>query len=43
MVQKSQGHSDEDWAKRMAETDKHPDAEDEKSAREFAKEVMAKM
>jgi len=43
MVQKSQGHSDEEWAKRMAETDKHPDAEDEKSAREFAREVMAKI
>ncbi len=43
MVQKSQGLSDEEWAKRMAETDKHPDAEDEKNAREFAREVMAKL
>ena len=43
MVQKSQGLSDEEWAKRMAETDKHPDAEDEKGAQAFAREVMAKM
>ena len=43
MVQESQGLSDEEWAKRMAETDKHPDAEDEKNARGFAREVMAKM
>jgi hypothetical protein len=43
MVQESRGLSDEDWAKQMAETDKHPDAEDEKNAREFAREVLAKM
>lgn len=43
MVQKSQRLSDEEWAKRMAETDKHPDAEDEKRAREFASEVLSKM
>jgi hypothetical protein len=43
MVQESRGLSDEEWAKRMAETDKHPDAEDEKNAREFARQVTAKM
>jgi flavodoxin I len=43
MVQKAQGLSDEEWAKRMAKTDRHPDAEDEKNAREFAREVLAKM
>jgi flavodoxin len=43
MVQEARGLSDEEWAKRMAETDKHPDAEDEKSAREFAREAVAKI
>jgi flavodoxin len=43
MVQKSLGLSDEEWAKRMAETDEHPDADDEKNAREFAREVVAKL
>jgi flavodoxin len=43
MVQKSQGLSDEEWAERMAKTDQHPDAEDEKNAREFARAVTAKM
>jgi len=43
MVQEAQGLSDEEWAKRMAETDKHSDAENEKSAREFVRKVIAKM
>ena len=43
MVQKSQGLSDEEWAERMAKTDQHPDAEDEKKAREFARAVTAEV
>lgn len=43
MVQKARGLSDEDWAKIMADTDKHPDAEDEKTAREFARGVLSQL
>ena len=43
MVQEARGLSDEEWAKRMAKTDEHPDAEDENDAREFASEIVAKM
>ena len=43
MVQEAQGLSNEEWVKRMAETDKHPDAEDENDAREFSREIVAKM
>lgn len=42
MVQKSRGLSDQEWAERMVETDQHPDADDEKRAREFAREVVAR-
>ena len=42
MVKQAQNVSDEEWAKRMAECDKHPNAEDEQSARDFANEMIAK-
>lgn len=42
MVKEAQNVSDEEWAKRMAECDKHPNAEDEQSAKEFAKEMITK-
>ena len=42
MVQEARGVSDEDWAKRMAELDKHPGADDEQKAKEFAKEILSK-
>jgi flavodoxin len=40
MVQKAKGVSDEEWAKIMEETDKHPDEEDLQNAREFAKSAL---
>jgi len=40
MVQKARKLSDEDWAKRMADTDPHPNAEDEDKARAFARQVL---
>jgi hypothetical protein len=43
MVQKARGLSDEDWAEVMAETNKHPDAEDEGKAREFARGVLSQL
>jgi flavodoxin len=42
MVQEARGVSDEDWAKRMAELDKHPSADDEQKAKEFAREILAR-
>ena len=42
MVQEARNLSDEEWAKRMAELDKHPSADDEQKAKEFAKEVLSK-
>jgi flavodoxin I len=41
MVKKSRGVSDEEWDAMMAETDKHPGADDEAKAREFAKRALA--
>lgn len=40
MVQKARKLSDEDWAKRMAVSDPHPNAEDEEKARAFARKVL---
>jgi flavodoxin len=40
MVQKARGVADDEWAKIMAETDKHPDEQDLKNAREFAAGVV---
>ena len=42
MVQEARGVSDEEWAERMAELDKHPGADDEQKAKEFAKEILSK-
>ena len=42
MVKQAQNVSDEEWAKRMAECDEHPNAEDEQSARDFAVEMITK-
>jgi len=41
MVQEALGLSDEEWAKRMGETDKHPDEKDLKNAKEFAAKVVS--
>ncbi|MCJ7772103.1 MAG: flavodoxin family protein [Desulfobacterales bacterium] len=41
IVQQSRGESDEEWGKRMAECNEHPNAEDEQKAKEFAKKVLA--
>ncbi len=43
VVQKSKGASDEEWAKIMEETDKHPSEEDLANAREFAGQVISKI
>jgi len=42
MVQKMQNIPDDEWKKRMDETDKHPGDEDLQKAREFADEVISK-
>lgn len=41
IVQKAQKVSDEEWAEKMAECDKHPDAKDELKARTFAGKILA--
>lgn len=41
IVQQSRGESDEEWGKRMAECNKHPNADDEQKAKEFARKVLA--
>jgi flavodoxin len=41
MVQQGLGLSDEEWAKRMEETDKHPDETDLANARAFARKVVS--
>ena len=41
IVQQSRGESDEEWRKRMAECNEHPNAEDERKAKEFAREILA--
>ena len=43
MVQQAHGASDEEWAKRMEEVEKHPDAEDEKNAKAFARDMIGKV
>jgi len=43
MVQKARKMSDDEWAKLMEDTDKHPNADDELKAKEFAKEVLSKI
>jgi flavodoxin len=43
MVKKARNMSDEEWAERMAKADKHPDAEDEMKAKDFAKDVLSKL
>lgn len=42
MVQQAGKISDEEFAKVMEETDKHPDVEDLQNAKNFAKEVLSK-
>ena len=42
IVKQSRQLSDDEWAERMAQTDPHPDEEDEANAKKFAKEVLAK-
>jgi flavodoxin I len=42
MVKEARGISDEDWNKRMAELGKHPSAEDEQKAKDFAREILSK-
>lgn len=42
MIKEARGVSDEEWDKRMAELDQHPNAEDEQKAKEFAKEILSK-
>lgn len=39
-VQKAQNISDDEWAEKMAECDKHPNAEDEEDAKNFAREML---
>ena len=41
MVKQAQNASDEEWAKRMDECDKHPNAEDEQLARDFTNAMIA--
>ncbi|MBW1642176.1 MAG: flavodoxin domain-containing protein [Deltaproteobacteria bacterium] len=41
IVQQSRGESDEEWGKKMAECNEHPNAEDEQKAKEFARKVLA--
>jgi flavodoxin I len=43
MVKKSQNLTDAQWAERVKQMTGHPDAEDLKKARAFAKEVLAKI
>ena len=42
MVQQAQKVPDEEWAKRMAECDKHPSSGDEQMAKVFVREFIAK-
>jgi flavodoxin len=42
MVKEARGVSDEEWEKRMAELDQHPNAEDEQKAKDFAKDILSK-
>jgi len=42
MIKEARGASDEEWAERMAELDKRPSAEDERKAKDFARDVISK-
>jgi flavodoxin len=42
MIKEARGVSDEEWDKRMAELDQHPNEEDEQKAKDFAKEILSK-
>lgn len=42
MVRKKQNASDEEWAEKMAECNKHPDSKDKEGAQEFARKIMSK-
>jgi len=42
MVKQSQDVSDEEWDKRMAEVDQHPNDDDIQKAKDFAKDILAK-
>ena len=42
MIKEARGVSDEEWDRRMAELDQHPNEEDEQRAKEFAREVLSK-
>jgi flavodoxin len=39
-VQKAQNIPDNEWVEKMAECDKHPNAEDEENAKAFAREII---
>lgn len=41
MVQQAQNIPDREWAEKMAECDKHPNAGDEEKAREFARTILS--
>ena len=41
MIKQAQNMSDEEWAERMADCDKHPNAEDEQLAKDFANSMIA--
>ena len=42
IVKLSRGLSDEEWSERMAQSDPHPNSEDEGNAKAFAKDVLSK-
>ena len=42
MIKEARGVSDEEWDKRMAELDQHPNAEDEQKAKDFAKDILSR-
>ena len=42
MVKEARGISDEEWAERTAKLDPHPGAEDERKAKDFAREILTK-
>ena len=42
MAKEARGVSDEEWAERMSELDKHPSSDDEQKAKDFAKDILSK-
>jgi flavodoxin len=42
-VQKARNIPDDEWAERMAKTDRHPSAEDEENARAFVRDVLSRL